>query len=324
MSPKLNTHAPMKRTDDIAVTMYEKERHADFFEASHYLPLHNYFKPDAVGRLKEFVHRALFLNQDEITLIAYSVKYKKAVGSITARKITERLWGAWNIFVLPEYRGRRIASLLLKETVHHLKRKKVEKLVSHVAKNNISCIRHSRGSGWNPLCNRLFKCERIGPIAEHNFKGITVRELRHGEKKQLFDIFELCVGKQWCSYLEMNPENFLDRIYGPALWEQYGLLSKVAIRKDIKVAESGGELRGYAISRAIRLTKIDYVTHLFVPIYKDFEKICKSLLLKGSQPRSHRAQNKFSFAYVGDNESHEHIHKFGFETEEFLVQSLQL
>jgi len=324
MTPKFNTRTLTKETRDIIITKYKKEYYSDFVEAGHYLHLHDFFKPDVRGRIKQFANRTFFLNQEEITLAAYSEKDKKAVGSIKARKITDSLWGVWNIFVLPAYRGRRIGSLLLKETVHYLRGKKVDKLISHVAKTNISSIRHSRRSGWRSLSNRIFKCERIGPIIEHETGKTTVRKLRRAEKRQLFDVFELCVGRQWCSYLEIDWENYLDRICGPALWEEYGLLSKVAMKKDVMVAERGGESQGYAISRTLRLFNDDYATHLLVPMSKGFNTICKSLLLKAFRPSNQKKQNKFSFIYIGDKESRKHIEELGFEIQEFLVQGLQL
>lgn len=317
MIPKLNARPrtrdglSKKETYDIFRT-YDKGR---------------YHPGDLRGYIKELAYRTFFLSKDEIRLVAYSERNKRAVGSIGARKITERLWGAWDIFVSPAYRGKRIGTLLLRETVQHLKRKKVEKLISYVNKNNISSIKHSRRTGWKLLRNRIFKCSRIDPLVEPYPEKIKVRKLRHGEKRRLFDIFELCVKKQWCRFLEINQENYLNRIYGPAFWEEYGILaravlSKVATKKRIMVAEIGRELRGYIITLTRRLLGTDCVTFLFVPISKDFDPICKSLLLKAFGPSSYKAKKEF--IYIGNDESREHIKELGFEFQEFLVQGLQL
>jgi len=308
---------PWKETDEITIKICKKTRKREY---------HTGYIRD---RVKELAYRTLFLNNEEVRFIAYSKKDKKAVGSVRARKISELLWGAWDIFVTEAYRGRRIASLLLEEMTRHLKEKGAMKLVSIVDRNNIFSISHSRRSGWKLLRNGILICVRTGRLVEPFPEGIIVRKLRQGEESRLFNIFELCVGKEWVDYLEINPRNFLSRIYGPAFFEEYGLLarallSKVATSKEIVVAESKGELRAYMISLTGRFFNTDNYALLFVPISNDFEALSTSLLLNVFSHPTYKGQNRFIFLYTGESRHREHIQKLGFEIQELLVQYLLL
>ncbi|NWG11074.1 GNAT family N-acetyltransferase [Candidatus Bathyarchaeota archaeon] len=311
-------------TDNIVITKYKRAHFPDFVQAGYYEHLHHYMEPNAAGFLKEFVYRKLLLTQKEITFVAYSKSEKKAVGSITGRRITDSLWGIWNIFVMPTYRGRRIAQMLITEIANHLKSKNVEKIISHVRKSNVPSIKHSQKSGWKSLGYSIFECERNHPIIEGSSQKIKIRKFHRDDKKQLFNVYERCMGKQWCSYLEINSENYLNRLFGPAFWEPYGRLSWLAMKKDVIVAESKGELKGYSLSRAIRFINEDYATHLVVPVTEDFHATCRKLLLKSFRPSKYTVKNKSSFVYVGRAESRMQIEKLGFNVEEFTVQGMLL
>jgi len=276
--------------------------------------------------IKKSVNRHFFLNKKEITLVAYSKKSKKAVGSLTSRKITKRLWGLWSYFVSPACRGKGIGSLLGSENYKLLREMNVEKTIAIIAKTNVPSLKAQVSARTGAqlgecgyLRSRIFKCKRIAPISEDDFEKVKVRRLRQGEKKRLFEIFEHCVGKQWCSFLEIDQENYLDRIHGPGLWEEYGLLSRLAMKKNILVAERAGRPQGYAISHALRFSDYDYALHLFVPVSKDFDGVCRSLLIKSFRPPNFRRTNKFSFVYIGNEESQKYLEKLSFEIHEFLA-----
>jgi len=322
----------MEEKEDIVITVYNNGYYSDLVEGGYYAltPFHTYLKPDfrsgikkflSINEMKMFVNRTFLLNSEELTLVAYFRKDKKAVGSITSRKITKSLWSIWSLFVSPTYRGRKIGPMLISETFRRLKRKDAEKAIAIIAKSNVSSIKATeRATDQGFLDNRIFRCKRFNPLIENDSEEITVRKSRPDEKEQLFNVFENCVGKNWNSYLEIDHENFLNRIYGPAFWEQYGPLSKLVMKKKILVAESKGEVRGYVISRATRFSSSNYALHLFVPISRDFSDICKALLLKTSRPPNYKAQDKFSFVYIGDEESRKYLEKLGLEVTEFMVR----
>jgi GNAT superfamily N-acetyltransferase len=311
-------------TNDIVITKYKRKHYPSFVQAGHYEHLHHYMEPNAVGFLKEFAYRKLFLTQKEITFVAYSKSEKKAVGSITARRITNSLWGIWNIFVMPAYRGRRIAHLLIAGMANYLKSKDVKKVISHVRKSNVPSMKHSQRSGWKLSGYSIFECERSSPLIEDDSQKIEVRKFCRTDKEQLFGVYERCMGNQWCSYLEVNSENYLNRLFGPAFWESYGRLSWLVMKKDVIVAESRGEPKGYALSRAVRFINEDYATHLVVPVSEDFNATCKALLAKAFRPLKSKTRNKFSFVYVGQTESRMLIEKLGFAVEEFIIQQMLL
>jgi GNAT superfamily N-acetyltransferase len=310
--------------NNIVITKYKKEHYPDFVEAGYYEHLRHYMKPNVAGFLKEFAYRKLLLTQKEVTFVAYSKSEKKAVGSIAGRRITDSLWGIWSIFVIPPYRGRRIANMLITEVANYLKDRNVKKIVSHVRKSNVPSMKHSQRSGWNLLGYSIFKCDRNAPIIENNPQKIKVRKLLRTDNEKLFDVYEHCMGRKWCNYLEVNSENYLNRLFGPAFWEPYGRLSWLAIKKCVVAAESEEELKGYAVSSAVRLTNEDYATHLVVPTSQDFDATCKRLLLRAFRPHNYKALNKFSFVYVGQTESRKFIETLDFDIEEFVVQGMRL
>lgn len=322
----------MEETEDIAITVYNSEYYSDLIEGGYYAltPFHTYLTPDFRNRIKNllntdemklFVNRTFFLNNEELILVAYSRKDKKAVGSITSRKITKSLWSLGSLFVSPAYRGKRIGPMLISETFRLLKRKKAEKLLAIIAKSNVPSIKATeRATDHGFLSNRIFRCKRFDPLPENDSEEIYVRKPRPNEKEQLFHAFEDCVGKDWNKYLEINHKNFLDRIYGPVFCEQYGPLSKLAMKKKVLVAENKGVVRGYAISRATRFFKSNYALHLFVPISEDFNDVCTALLLKTFKLSSHETRDRFSFIYVGDEESQKYLEKLGFDVKEFMVR----
>jgi L-amino acid N-acyltransferase YncA len=276
------------------------------------------------GHIRQFTYETLLLNKERRTLIAYSGNEKQTIGLIRARRITEHLWGVWNIYVLPAYRGKRVGSLLLTKMAHYLKRRGVQKLVSIVSVDNIPSMKHSRRSGWKPLQKGIFECERIGPLPHTNSNNIMLRKSCKAEKDRLFTIYKQCVGEEWQAYLEMKPNSFLDRVWGPAFFEEYSPFSKIAMKKNILVAEIDGKIAGYALSRAIHPIDLGYALCLLVPMSEQFAMTCKSLLLNVPRPLAHKRQNRFSFTFIGDQESKEQLSKLGFRVRQFLVQSMQL
>ena len=323
---------------DVTFTIYKKKHYTDLIKSGYLLEpfpwMNNHLKPDFYNGLKNLLNwkemkkllRRTFLldarAQREITLVAYAEKEKKAVGSITLRRITDSLWGMGSIFVSPSHRGRRIASSLYKETFRLLKEKDVEKTAGIISRGNVASVKSYKRSVNEHafLDKRIFECRRIGPIGEDVLDQITVRKISPVKDESLFEIYEACVGIQWCSFLEINEENYLDRIDGPCFFEEYkSPLSGFVMKEDILVAECRRKVLGYATSRAIRFFNLDYVLHLFVPISKDFDNVCRALLAKALRPLNFRREDKFAFIYIGDEEAQDYLKNLGFEVKEILV-----
>jgi hypothetical protein len=85
---------------DIIVRRYMYKDYNDIVKAGY--PFDSYLRSNLYIRLKnlldqkeikKIILKTLILNQEEIILVAYSKKNKKAVGIITLRKITNNLWG---------------------------------------------------------------------------------------------------------------------------------------------------------------------------------------------------------------------------------------
>jgi GNAT superfamily N-acetyltransferase len=311
-------------TREISVAIDKKEYYSSLVRAGYYLPLHSFLKPNLSGVSQELVTKVFLLNKEEIRFDAYSEKHQETVGLVKARKITNCLWGLWDIFVLPKYRGRRIASVLLTATARYLEGKGVKKLISTVSIDNIASIRHSIRSGWTLLQNRIFRCWKDDSMRRHNVGRIIVRKLCKCDRRELYNFFQFCVGKEWCEYLEIDQDSFLNRIFGPAYFEEYGPLSKVVVKKDVHIAQSNGELRGYAISRAPRVFNIGCTIHLFVPISEHFGQVCSALLSETFRSSSAEKIDKCVIVCVGSHDIRKNLEGLGFKVQESFVQGIQL
>jgi GNAT superfamily N-acetyltransferase len=309
----------------ISVAIERQSPLSSAVRAGYYLLLHSFLKPDLSGvRARNELVRVFLLNKEEIRFVAHSEKHQKTVGLVKARRITNSLWGLWDLLVLPKYRGRRIASMLLAAAKRHLKGKGAKKLVSIVSVDNIPSIRHSRRSGWTLLQNRLFICETDISMRRHDIGRIIVRKLQKCDRNELYNLFQFCVGKEWCEYLEIDQGSFLNRIFGPASFEEYGSLSNVVVEKDVYVAQSNGELTGYVISRAPRIFNIACTIHLFVPISEHFGQVCSALLLETFRSSRAERTGKCVITCVGSHEMGDNLEGLGFKVQEFFVQGIRL
>jgi len=90
----------------------------------------------------------------------------------------------------------------------------------------------------------------------------------HDDKRKLFKAFRSCVGEQWCSVLEIDKNNFLDRVFGSAHFETISknFLTRSMMRNGILIAEYKVKIEGYAVSRMIRFFHAYNNLLLFVPI----------------------------------------------------------
>ena len=313
---------------NIIVRRYVDKDYTDLIEARY--PFDSYLSPKLYNRLKNFANRKeivkwtiknFLLNQEEIVLVAYSKKGRKAVGVITLRKITDSLWGIWHVFVSPLSRGKRIASLLYKESFKLLRERAVKKVVAMVFLDNVASMKSIQRNWQGFLSTRIFACEKKSQMNENKFPNkIRIRK-PHDERRNLFKTFRNCVGEQWCKVLEIGKNNFLDRIFGPAYIEPISknFFTRSVMKKNVLIAEYKGKIEGYAISRARRLFPTYPVLHLFVPVSDNFDDVCRGLLIKAFNPSIYNKKRKFNFIYVGNVEAENRLMRLGFEVRQGVV-----
>lgn len=313
----------------IAIREYRRKDYSDLMRSGY--PFGSYLKPDyrnwvknlflSRKETKKFIWKILFITQEEITLVAFCEKEKEAVGVVKLRKITDNLWGIWSIFVSPTYRGRRIASSLYQESFRVLKRKKAKKAVGTVVSDNVASIKSIERNWQGFLSKRVFNCFRKHPLNKPSSTQIMVKRLRNGKEKNLFQIYRRCVGKLWCNFMEITQDNFLDRIFGMAGIEPISksIIAKLALRREVFIAEYRRELCGYAVSCMIQPFYAGYTLHLFVPISERFEEISKALLFNALNPLLLKKLGEFSFIYIGEAQVGSHLRELGFEVRENLV-----
>lgn len=308
--------------EDIIVRRYIDKDYTDIIKAGY--PFYSYLRPNLYNRMKNLISRkeiekiilkTFFLNQEEIILVAYSKKDRKAVGAITLRKITDNLWSIWSLFVSPLYRGKRIASLLYQESFKLLKERRIKKVVALVFLDNVASVKSIRRNWQGFLSTRIFVCEKKSQMDENKLPNkIRIRK-PHQKKRDLFETFRNCVGEQWCRILEIDENNFLHRVFGPAYFESTSknFLTRSMMKKDVLIAEYKGKIEGYAISRMVRFFHTYHGLHLFVPVSDNFDDVCRGLLIKAFNPLIHNKKGKFDFIYIGNVEAENYLRKLGFE-----------
>lgn len=314
--------------DEIIVRRYVGKDYTDIIEGGY--PFYSYLRPNLYNRIKTLVDikeiekivlKTFFLNQEEIILVACSKKDRNAVGVITLRKITDSLWGIWDIFVSPISRGKRIASLVYEASFKLLKKRGVKKVVGMVFTDNVASVKSIKRNWQGFLSTKILACEKKSQKDEDKLPNkIRIRKL-HGEKRKVFETFRNCVGEQWCRFLEIDENNFLDRVFGQACFEPISknLLTRSMMKNDILIAEYKGKIEGYAVSRMVRFFHIYDHLHLFAPVSDNFDDVCRALLVKAFNPSIYNKKGKFDFIYIGDAEVHSHFRKLGFEVRQGLV-----
>ena len=314
--------------DEIFVRRYIDNDYTNIIEGGY--PSYWYLRPNFHNRMKNLINvneikktvlKTFFLNQEEIVLVACSKKDEKPVGVATLRKITDNLWGIWSVFVLPSSRGKRIVSLLYQESFKLLRERKIKKVVVQTYLDNLASIKSIQRNWQGFLSTRIFVCLKKNQMSKDRLPNkIRIRKPHEG-KRNFFETFKNCVGEQWCSILEIDENNFLDHIFGPAFFEPVSenFLTRSLIIKDICIAEQKAKTVGYAISRMIRFFRPYHNLHLFVPISNDFVNICNGLLLKASNSPTNYKMNEFSFVYIGKAKAEKHLRKLGFEIRQGVV-----
>ena len=317
----------MERNRGITITKYSDRYYNDIIQSGY--PFNTYLRAPFYNRIRnllnwkeiqKFVLKTSFFSKHEIVLIAFSRIEKKAIGIITLRKITEDLWGIWDVFVLPQYRGMGVASLLYQASFRLLRENGIGKAVGVVSLNNIASIKSIKKNWQGFFSRRIFLCRNKFDIQvrQYDFAGLATRKFCTNDRRSLFEIYRRCVGEEWCSFFEIDQDNYLHRIFGSAYIEALSenLFTRLAMENKIFVAEYKEEVRGYAIFRRIRLFHTFEVLHLFVPAAKDFYNFSRSLLFRAFKSPGKR---KSCFAFVGNESDRERVRNLGLEVEERLV-----
>jgi len=319
------------KEDSLIVRKYFVKDYTDILESGY--PFTSYLRPNFFTKIKnlfnkkeieKIIVKTFLLNREEIILVACSKVERKAVGVITLRKITENLWGIWDIFVSPLWRGRRIASLLYQKSYELLTERKVQKAVGTVSVHNVASVKSIERNWQGFLKKRIFSCVINTPMIEGELvhtRAIKIRKLKRGEEKNLFEIYRECTGEEWCNFLEINQNNFLDRFFGLAYFEpiRKNLFTRLMIKNRVLVAERKGEIRGYGIYRTTRFFLDHSYLHLYIPGSKDFDNICSSLLINALDQSKQDGKNQLKLIYVGNSEIKKPLANFGFEIKESLV-----
>lgn len=320
--------APMDR-ERLVIRRYTAKDYTDILESGY--PFTSYLKPSLLSRIRnvlnakemqKIVIRTLLLNQEETILVAFSKEENKAVAAITLRKITEDLWGIWNVFVSPSYRGRRIASSLYQKSFKLLEQKYAKKAVGVVRVDNTASVKSIERNWQGFLGKRILSCSMNTRAVYRQIRHRTMtRTMMRGEKRSLFKIYGQCVGEEWCSLLEIDPDSFTSRIFGVGFFEPIGknLATRLLIKSHVRVAESEGGILGYGIYRTTRfLTNYSYF-NLYVSSSKDFDDICSSLLYDALDESNRDGKDQLTLVFIGNSRMKKLLAELGLEPRESLV-----
>jgi len=185
-------------------------------------------------------------------LVLYYKMHKKCIGIVTLRKVNKRLWGIWDIYVAPSFRGHRLSIHLYRTVFSFLKQRGVKKAFGSVDVNNIPSRKTIERIWDSYLPQKYYRFNASVPLLIRKIpqSQITVRDANPKDKTSLFQIYSQCVSKKWRDFLEINESNFLgfQRILpGPSLLE--GMLRFIS-PKSVLIAENlNGQIVGYAVTK---------------------------------------------------------------------------
>jgi ribosomal protein S18 acetylase RimI-like enzyme len=205
------------KNEKIIVRMYRPTDFKNLANSGYIFGIQSFQSDRIIQNLKIRALNALGGDEEE-QMIALHVSERRIVGAITLRKITDTLYGIWNIFVNPEYRGRGIASSLYRSAFRYLAGKGVKKAVGIVAVDNTSSAR-GIAKTWDGFLSKRFyilpsiRASVISRIHDQplEFRKISIRRALKDHRNALFRTYRDCAGEQWCSFLETNSNNFIER-----------------------------------------------------------------------------------------------------------------
>ncbi|MDR0373375.1 MAG: GNAT family N-acetyltransferase [Nitrososphaerota archaeon] len=257
-----------------------------------------------------FSNFRILFNQENVTMIAYSTNQKKPVGIIYLQKITENLWGIWSTFIHPAFRGRGIAPQLYNKSFEFLKKKGIKKAigtVSFVNKPSIASIQKT----WDGFLNRVNY--KLNFFDQTQKPTTTCNILNNMDTQNLWEIFSTNTGAEWINFLEINKENFIDRVFGSAGCEAYSKKTRRLLiqKRLVEIKQNNRELLSYAIYTKNGFfnnfqKRVQYLEppHLFAGNISNLRKGASSLFkVKGFQ----------TYHYLGTIEEEGTLKKEGFE-----------
>jgi len=226
---------------------------------------------------------------DRKVFVAYPTEDRRTVGMVTLIKISDRIWGFWNIFVSSSHRRRGISTQLYQKCLEYLRNKGVKKAVGSVTIDNIASIRGLEKTWDRFLSQRFYHYSgTVPPARSAKTDGIIIRNFHPGDRETLSQIYNRCTNEDWNTSLEITKKNFLDRFIGNIYGKGF---SKLLFSKRILIAEHNEKIAGYAIvTRKRFLQKIpDTATLLlFLPPQISYEvgasfinEIFSDLAMKG-------------------------------------------
>ena len=233
-------------------------------------------------------------------LVALPIDQKKAVGFVTLRKITDTLFGVWNIFVHPDFRRRGISSLLYRSSFEYLAEKGIRKAVGSVAVNNVASVKGLKKTWDGFLSQHFYYIPNAGieltglPHYQSELSKVSFSHLRKRMRDVLFATYKNCVNEDWYTFLEIDRDNLLERFIDYPRYSK-GFLSMMF---DKYVLFDESKCEGYV---AIIGSKIvgSAELHLFIPRGLPNNTV-KSLLAKANQELRLRQKKGPVFCLTGD------------------------
>lgn len=281
------------------VRKYNPRDFKDLVDSGYVFGLHSFES----GELRDLKIKALKALGEIIEehLVALPIDQKKAVGFVTLRKITDTLFGVWNTFVHPDFRGRGISSLLYQSAFEHLAEKGLKKAVSSVAVSNIASVKGIKKTWDGFLSQRFYYIPNVDieltglPHYQSKLSKVPFSHLRKRMHDVLFATYKNCVNEDWYTFLEINRDNFLERFIDYPRYSQ-GILSMMF---DKYVLFDESKCEGYVVIISYKIVESAEV-HLFVSRGLP-DNTVKSLLVKANQELRLR-QKKGSIFCLADDE----------------------
>jgi RimJ/RimL family protein N-acetyltransferase len=185
-------------------------------------------------------------------LVLYHKKHKKCIGIVTLRKVNKRLWGIWDVYIVPSFRGHGLSIHLYRAAFSYLKQRGVKKAFGSVDINNIPSRKTIERiwDGYLPQKYYKFNAHIFLFIRKIPLRQITIRDANLKDKTSLFQIYSQCVSKKWRDFLEIGESNFLgfQRILpGPPF--HTGILKFMSLKRVLIAENLSGQIIGYAVTK---------------------------------------------------------------------------
>jgi RimJ/RimL family protein N-acetyltransferase len=277
--------------------------------------------------LKSKIFDALQMSETR-RLVLYHKKHKKCIGIVTLRKVNKNLWGIWDIYVAPSFRGHGLSIHLYRAAFSYLKQRGVKKAFGSVDINNIPSRKTIERIWDSYLPQKYYRFNASVPLLIRKVpqSQITVRDANPKDKTSLFQIYCQCVSKKWRDFLEKNESNFLSfqRILpGPSFPE--GMLRLISPKRVLIAENLNGQIVGYTVTkRNITLIIVDSAS-LYLFLSPNLSSDNATAVLSGFLGfLHHKGYTRFEMFSININEKlldeiSLALEKYGFKISKFLV-----